>query len=116
MYTFDFYGTMKEKKKLDIASIKFAKYKQNIYRRFKMGYEYKMVQIPPNIIVKSKDWQGQEAAYYLQELVDQYAAQGWEFYRVDTIGIVRKPGCLASLFGKQAEFFEYYVVTFRRQK
>lgn len=80
-----------------------------------MPYEYKMVQIPPNIVVKSKDWVGQEAAYYLQDLANEYALQGWEFFRVDTLGVVREPGCLASLFGKNAEFFQYYVVTFRRQ-
>jgi len=43
-----------------------------------------------------------------------YSKQGWEFYRVDTIGMIEKPGCLAALFGARAGNFDYYVVTFRR--
>ncbi len=50
----------------------------------------------------------------MQTLANEYAAQGWEFYRVDTIGVVVQPGCLASLFGAQRTVTEYYVVTFRR--
>lgn len=78
------------------------------------NYQYKMVQVPPTIAVKAKEYRGNEAAAYLEELANQYAAQGWEFYRVDEVGVVIKPGCLGSLFGKKVEFYTYYVVTFRR--
>jgi hypothetical protein len=81
-----------------------------------MTYEYKMVQIPPTIVVKQKEFIGNEAAYYLQTLANEHAAQGWEFCRVDTIGVVVQPGCLASLFGARRTLTEYYVVTFRRPK
>jgi len=77
-----------------------------------MTYEYKMVQIPRTIKVVGAA--GQEAAAYLQDLVNQMAADGWEFYRVDTVGVVVAPGCLGSLFGKQEELVHYFVVTFRR--
>jgi hypothetical protein len=43
-----------------------------------------------------------------------FAAEGWEFYRVDTIGVVTRPGCIMSLLGKGFELVEYFVVTFRR--
>lgn len=79
-----------------------------------MRYEYKMVQIPPTIVVKAKEHVGNEAAHYLQTMANDMATQGWEFYRVDTVGVVVKPGCLMSFFGKSAEAFEYYVVTFRK--
>lgn len=78
------------------------------------NYQYKMVQIPPNIAVKAKDYRESEAADYLEELANHYASQGWEFYRVDEVGVVVKPGCLGSLFGRQVEYLTYYVVTFRR--
>ena len=81
-----------------------------------MAYEYKMIQIPPTIVVKAKEQQGNEAAYYLQSLANEQAAGGWEFYRVDTVGVVTKPGCLASLVGAKQTLIEYYVVTFRRAK
>ncbi len=74
-----------------------------------------MRQIPPTISVKQKEVQGNEAAYYLQSIANEQAAQGWEFYRVDTVGVVTNPGCLASLLGAKQMHIEYYVVTFRKQ-
>jgi hypothetical protein len=53
-----------------------------------MAYEYKMIQVPPTIVVKAKEERGNEAAYYLQFLANEQAAQGWDFYRVDTVGVV----------------------------
>ena len=44
-----------------------------------MAYEYKMIQVPPTIVVKEKEHRGQEAAYFLQAIVNEQAAQGWEF-------------------------------------
>ena len=50
---------------------------------------------------------------YLERLVQDYASQGWEFYRVDTITVVIAPGCLGILFGERAQSRHYYIVTFR---
>jgi len=81
-----------------------------------MQYDYKMIQIPPTIEIKETKAQGQEAALYLESLANDMAKEGWEFYRIDTIGVLMKPGCLRSLFGGKPTFVEYYVVTFRRPK
>ena len=81
-----------------------------------MNWIYQMVQIPPNISMRSKDVRGQEAAAYLQDLANQMSRDGWEFYRVDTVGVVTSPGCLGSLFGAKTALTEYFVVTFRRQR
>ena len=77
-------------------------------------YDYYMVQVPPTIVVKRKEDQSQIAAAYLQAVAVEQAARGWEFYRVDTIGVTVKPGCLAALFGQKNPIVHYYVVTFRR--
>lgn len=79
-----------------------------------MPYTYKMVQVPPNVEVTSKQ-RGNEAAAYLEGLVNQQAREGWEFYRVDSIGVQTNPGCLGGLLGQKTTLVEYYVVTFRRQ-
>jgi len=79
-------------------------------------YEYKMVQIPPAITVNAKEARGQEAAYYLQATVNEHAAKGWDFYRVDTVGVVTNPSCLGSLFGQKQTVMDYFVITFRKQK
>ena len=81
-----------------------------------MPYRYKMVQIPRDIslirgLMESPT--GQEAAVYLQSVVTELAGQGWEFYRVDAIGIETRPGCVASLFGGKTQYEQYYVITFR---
>ncbi len=79
-----------------------------------MAFTYKMVQIPPNVLVKGTTAQGTEAAYYLESVVNEHADEGWEFFRVDPIGVQTQPGCLASLLGQHATEVTYYVITFRK--
>lgn len=79
-----------------------------------MAYVYKMVQVPPNIQVRKDTGMG-EAAAYLQAIVNQETAQGWEFYRVDEIGVKQSPGCLGMLLGQKETLTVYYVVSFRQQ-
>lgn len=78
------------------------------------NYVYKMIQVAPSLIVQSHQEQGQEAANYLEQIVNQWAATGWEFYRVDAMAIFTPVGCLGALFGGQPTTTQYYVVTFRR--
>jgi hypothetical protein len=77
-------------------------------------YEYMMEQIPQVIEISSGSSHAGRAAAYLQSVVDSYAKRGWEFYRVDEIGVRRNAGCLGALFGMSGETVLYYVVTFRR--
>lgn len=78
-------------------------------------YEYKMVQIPPNVAVEVKKHIGNEAAVYLESVVNKYASQGWEFHRIDTIGVALQPGCFGALSGKKTENNQYYVISFRKE-
>lgn len=80
-------------------------------------FEYHMVQVPPNVTVRAGDTRG-AAAGYLQSVVDDYARQGWEFYSVESIGIIEQPGCgcLAGLLGIHARLIETYVIVFRRTR
>lgn len=80
-----------------------------------MKYTYKMVQVPPNIEVQAKNHKGSEAAIYLQNIVNAHAEEGWEFHRIDSIGVQMTAGCLAALFGKKTEVTRYYVISFRRE-
>jgi hypothetical protein len=81
-----------------------------------MSYVYKMVQIPPNISVQAKNHIGNEAASYLESVVNQMSEQGWEFLRVDEVGVQVRPGCLMSLLGQSTTVTTYYVITFRRER
>ena len=66
-----------------------------------------MVQVPPIVSVKAGQ-SGGAAAGYLQGIVDQFAAEGWEFNSIETIGILEQPGCgcLAAIFGIKAQMRE----------
>lgn len=64
-------------------------------------YVYKMVQVPPNIEVQANKHRGNEAAVYLETVVNEYASEGWEFYRIDSIGVSVKAGCFDALKGKK---------------
>ncbi len=78
-----------------------------------MEYEYSMVPFPAT----DKEIGGTtKISTHLEALANQRSAQGWEFYRVDQIGVLVPPGCLASLFRKSTEYAYSFVVTFRRQK
>lgn len=75
-------------------------------------YTYKMIQVPPTISVKAKDNKSGIAAAYLQDVVNSCAVEGWEFQRVDTIGIEERPGCFG---GNKTRLTHYYVITFRKE-
>ncbi len=83
-------------------------------------YTYRMVQIPPNLVVAAKGMFKQApdpstlAATYLQQIVNSEAQQGWEFFRVDSVGVKSEPGCLAALGGAKTIDTVYYVITLRR--
>jgi hypothetical protein len=79
-------------------------------------YIYKMVQVPPNIEVRAKEQRGNEAAAYLQNVVNSHAEDGWEFYRIDTIGVSVKPGCFDALLGKKDVLSHYYVISLRKPR
>lgn len=77
-------------------------------------YEFKMVQLPQTFWFQQDT--GKEVALSLEGLAKQYGSQGWEFYRIDSVGVAVPAGCLARLFGTQVESMTHYnVVTFRRQ-
>ena len=79
-------------------------------------YVYRMVQIPPNVEIKSEGDRGHAAELYLNKLTAQMGYEGWDFYRIDTIGVVERPGCLGGLLQFQPIVTQYYVVTFRKRR
>ena len=50
----------------------------------------------------------------LQNMINKGAQQGWEFYRIDKVGIHASAGCLASLLGAKDTFLDFDQVVFRR--
>ncbi len=80
-------------------------------------YKYKMVQIPQIIQTPSKEAH-KAASDYLESAVNREAANGWEFFRIDEIGVREIVGCVAALLmaigGWPPPIRRYYVITFRK--
>ncbi|HHF6934036.1 TPA: DUF4177 domain-containing protein [Haemophilus influenzae] len=76
-----------------------------------MAYTYKMVQVPPNIIANRKNITT-AAADYLQDVVNEWAEKGWEFWRIDNFSTEEKAGCLS---GGKLTMRTYKVITFRKE-
>lgn len=81
-----------------------------------MRYRYKMIQVPPTIAIAARTERGNEAAIYLGRVVNEQARNGWEFYRVDSIGVQTQAGCFGILAGAKPTTNTHYVVTFRREE
>ena len=81
-----------------------------------MTYQYKMTQIPSNFVTQDSSGNSPVAADRLEKLANDYAKQGWEFYRIDTVNVSVKPGCLAGLLGRRVESAPYCIVTFRKER
>lgn len=77
-------------------------------------YIYRMVQVPPDVEINSASDRGHAAELYLTSLTAEMGHEGWDFFRIDTIGVVERPGCMARLLGFGATVTYYYVVAFRR--
>lgn len=50
----------------------------------------------------------------LQDLINQYATDDWEFYRIDKVDIQVSAGCMAGLFGAKSGIITFDQVIFRR--
>jgi hypothetical protein len=57
-----------------------------------------------------------EVSGQLQSLINQCAAQGWEFYELNDVNIEVQPGCLAGLFGAKTAYIQFDQVIFRRER
>ena len=52
----------------------------------------------------------------LQDVINRYVSQGWDYYSMEKVNIQVTPGCLAALFGKSVEFITFDQIIFRRSK
>jgi hypothetical protein len=77
-------------------------------------YEFKMVQLPQTFVLKQDT--GKEIAAHLEKLAKDMGVDGWEFFRVDSVGVQVQPGCMGALSGIRQSQAHYNVVTFRRAK
>ena len=78
-----------------------------------------MVAIPRDIAVMRKFFGGpkdpaETVAGYVEQVINQHAKEGWEFFRADTISVTVPPGCLGQLLGSKETTTSYNLLVFRK--
>ena len=80
-----------------------------------MGFEYKCISAPMNIIIKKQSDMDQAVADFAN-IINNETTQGWEFYSMEQIATTVPAGCLAALFGKKDETTYHNMLIFRRAR
>jgi len=75
------------------------------------NYKYKTVAFMG--VLKSSQG-ASEVASQLESLINENAAEGWEFYQLGSVNIEVKPGCLAGFLGRDSDYVRYDQIIFRR--
>jgi hypothetical protein len=78
-------------------------------------YEYLVVPFIGEVKTGFFSKEGPEtASRQLQTVINSYAQQGWDFDQLCQITILTKPGCLGSMFGREATPVVFDQVIFRK--
>lgn len=79
-------------------------------------YEYKTIPMPTGILEKVNN-EAEDAALFLEKMLNEHGAEGWEFQGVESIKIKVQPGCKDAFF-KLKRTYGYFcnVAIFRRHK
>lgn len=77
--------------------------------------EYKCVPGPVGLTIGSKDSYDKAVRSYAS-IIDGEATDGWEFFLIQQIPVVKKAGCLASLFGIKDTQVLFNMLVFRRDE
>lgn len=50
----------------------------------------------------------------LEDLINHYSSQGWDFYSLENVDIEVTPGCIQGLMGAKTAYLTYNQLVFRR--
>ncbi len=76
--------------------------------------EYKCVPGPVGLVIKAKD-SYEKAVRSYAEIIEREAVGGWEFFLVQQVPVIRKKGCIASLFGSPDEQVTFNMLVFKKE-
>ena len=68
-----------------------------------MAFQYMMVQIRRVSWSIKRNIGAMKRLFTCKQLPTQRAQKGWEFFRVDTIGVVTNPGCFGIYFRRATD-------------
>ncbi len=75
------------------------------------NYHYK---VAPFMGVVESGQKASDVANQLEHIINQHAAQGWEFHQLNEVSIEVKPGCLGKLLGRESDYTRYDQLIFRK--
>ena len=81
-----------------------------------MSYIYKCVPVPETIVtgIMGKDAH-EKAVLAYENIINENARDGWEFFSVDSIVSRQKPGCFGALMGKKGEDVAFKLLIYRKE-
>lgn len=77
-------------------------------------YKYKFIPVPRDF-TSDIGLGYKKVEDFMQKTVDEMVKQGWEFYRIDSLTVTERPGCLQGLFGAKETFHSINIICFRMQ-
>jgi len=77
-----------------------------------MPYQYTVAEISRDHHTKPRD--RDLIRQDLENTLNHYAEQGWEYQSMDSMRIYEPPGCIAASFGSQGTWSHVYMAIFRR--
>lgn len=80
-----------------------------------MKYEYTTVSVPCNLVCQHGLNLGETLAKYIENVINEMAQDGWEYYRTDSYSMIEAPSCLGALFGHKEKMGIYNVLVFRSE-
>lgn len=76
--------------------------------------KFKVVRFSPSLIGGILKTKGAPVEKQIEDVINQYISEGWEFVSYQTAHVSVAPGCLASLIGRKEAFLYYDVMLFSR--
>jgi hypothetical protein len=56
----------------------------------------------------------QSVSHQLQNVIDEQAIQGWDYYSIEKVNIEVRPGCIGGLLGQSASYITSDQIVFRQ--
>ncbi|MBI2861646.1 MAG: hypothetical protein HYX89_02380 [Chloroflexi bacterium] len=76
-------------------------------------YEYRVVPFIGDVVGRDKKT-AEKVAAQLNQVISSNIGNGWEFFRIDQVQILVRPGCLGGPFGAQSSTAGLDMIPFRR--
>lgn len=79
-----------------------------------MASEYVYKTVPINLALTVKNHNASKMASFFESFINEHAASGWDFFRIDSLVVAERKGCL-NILGSDEQRIQY-IATFRKRR